>query len=232
MNCIVLSDRISFQQLERCISEYRTLNLLGFFHDKKSFMDALSGIQGLDIAFIDIKLLGIENLALINNLNRPPNIIIVTSTDEFAIKAFDYGVIDYLLKPVTFPRFFRAVDKTSRYFLKKNLQKQDNEDIYIRKGTELVKLKLNDLYLLEGCENYVRLYIGKQKYAIHFTMKAIENQLPSDSFKRIHKSYIINRNYIKVIKEDTLDVIIGENVKTVPIGKTYKDSLIKSINFL
>lgn len=232
MKCLIVDDKNSCKQLEKYVSEYETLALIRSFHDKKSFLEEVSNITDIDIIFVDIKMIGLECLEIINNLKKQPNVIIVTSTDEFALKSFDYGVVDYILKPVSYPRFFRAVDKTARYFLHNELSRQKNEDIYIRKGTELIKLKLSDLQLAEGCENYVRLFMGRQRYAIHFTMKAIESQLPSQTFKRVHKSYIVNCNCINAIKEDLLEINIGDQVKNVPIGKTYKESLIESLNLL
>ncbi len=162
----------------------------------------------------------------------PPNIIIVSSGEEYALKAFEFNVVDYLLKPVLYGRFCKAIDKTIRYFSKKDIASSENDEIFIKKGSSLVKLKLSDIIYIEALENYVTLSTNDDKYTIHFTMKAIENQLPSGVFIRVHRSYIINKSMIQAIKENSLDLIVGESIKSVPVGKSFRDSLLNDINVM
>jgi DNA-binding LytR/AlgR family response regulator len=168
----------------------------------------------------------------IGSLDFPPNIIIVSSAEEYALKAFDFNVVDYLLKPVTYGRFCKAIDKTVRYFARKEGNPNGEEEIFIKKGSSLVKLKLRDIIYIEALENYVTLNTNDDKYTIHFTMKAIENQLPSGVFIRVHRSYIINKSMIQSIKENSLDLNIGGSLKNIPVGKSFRDSLLNDINVM
>jgi DNA-binding LytR/AlgR family response regulator len=168
----------------------------------------------------------------IRSLDFPPNIIIVSSAEEFALKAFDFNVVDYLLKPVTYGRFCKAIDKTIRYFARKEVSNSGDEEIFIKKGSSLVKLKLTEIIYIEALENYVTLNTNDDRFTIHFTMKAIENQLPSGVFIRVHRSFIINKSMIQTIKENTLDLIVGGAVKSIPVGKSFRDSLLNDINVM
>jgi DNA-binding LytR/AlgR family response regulator len=96
----------------------------------------------------------------------------------------------------------------------------------------LVKLKLKDILYIEALENYVTLITDKERFTIHFTMKAIENQLPSGVFIRTHRSYIVNRSLILAIKENSLDLNVGGSVKNIPVGKSFRDSLLNEINVI
>jgi DNA-binding LytR/AlgR family response regulator len=232
MNCIIVDDKNSATQLEEYVSKYSSIKLVGTFNDPASAMDLLSTGNNIDLIFLDLKLTGLESLETIGNLKNNPTIIVVSLTDEYAIRAFDYNVADYLLKPVAYSRFCRAVDKTLRFYMNKSPKIQDRKEIYIKKGNSLIKLKIRDIIFIEGLENYVTLFINQEKYVIHFTMKAIENQLPSDMFIRIHKSYIVNKNNIKKINENSLDLTIGNDRRSVPVGLTYRESMLNKINVM
>ncbi len=166
------------------------------------------------------------------SLDNPPNIILVTSAEEYALKAFDFNVVDFLLKPVSYGRFCKAIDKTIRYYSRKETASTGDEEIFIKKSSTLVKLKLKDIIFIEALENYVTLNTRDDRFTIHFTMKAIENQLPSGLFIRVHRSYIINKSMIQSIKDNTLELLVGDTVKNIPVGKSFRDSLLNDINVM
>ncbi len=151
---------------------------------------------------------------------------------EFALKAFDFNVVDFLLKPVSYARFCKAIDKVVRYFSPKEISKSGDEEIFIKKGSSLVKLKLREIVFVEALENYVTLNTNTDKFTIHFTMKAIESQLPSGVFIRVHRSFIINKSMIQAIKESSLDLMVGHTIKNIPVGKSFRDSLLNDINVM
>jgi DNA-binding LytR/AlgR family response regulator len=173
-----------------------------------------------------------DGFDFIGSLEFPPNIIIVSSAEEYALKAFDFNVVDYLLKPIPYARFCKAIDKTIRYFTRKETINSGDQEIFIKKGSSLVKLKLKDIIYVEALENYVTVNTAEEKYTIHFTMKAIENQLPSTLFTRVHRSFIINKSMIQAIKENTLDLVVGKTLKSIPVGKSFRDTLLNDINVM
>lgn len=140
--------------------------------------------------------------------------------------------MDYLLKPVTYSRFCKAVDKAIRYYANKEVSNSDANEIFIKKGSILVKLKIKDIIYVEALENYIILNTKNEKFTIHFTMKAIEFQLPSETFIRVHRSFIVNTGLIKAIKEDSLDLFIGNELKNIPVGQSFKEQLLTRIRIM
>ena len=233
MNCIIVDDDIlTCKILEGYVSKSTSLNLIGTFSDSVEARDVLTKRQDIDLVILDIQMPEMDGFEIIRSLEFPPNIIIVSSAEEYALKAFDLNVVDYLLKPITYGRFCKAIDKTIRYFARKEGTKNGDEEIFIKKGSSLVKLKLTEIIYIEALENYITLNTNDDKFTIHFTMKAIENQLPSGVFIRVHRSFIINKSMIQTIKENTLDLNIGGSVKSIPVGKSFRDSLLNDINVM
>jgi len=233
MNCIIVDDdKLTCKILEGYVSKSTLLTLVGSFSDSVEARNILTKRHDIDLIILDIEMPEMNGFDFIGSLDFPPNIIIVSSAEEYALKAFDFNVVDYLLKPVTYGRFCKAIDKTVRYFARKESNPSGEEEIFIKKGTSLVKLKLRDIIYIEALENYVTLNTSDDKFTIHFTMKAIENQLPSGVFIRVHRSYIINKSMIQSIKENSLDLNVGGSVKNIPVGKSFRDSLLNDINVM
>ncbi len=233
MNCIIVDDdKLSCKLLEGYVGKFASLNLVGIFSDSVSARNELSKRKDIDLIFLDVEMPEIDGFEFIGSLEYPPNIIIVSSAEEYALKAFDFNVVDYLLKPIAYARFCKAIDKTLRYFSRKETVNTGDQEIFIKKGSALVKLKLKDIIYVEALENYVTVNTLEEKFTIHFTMKAIENQLPNILFTRVHRSYIINKSLIQSIKENSLDLRVGDSVKSIPVGKSFRDTLLNDINVM
>ncbi len=233
MNCIIVDDdQMSCKILEGYVAKSASLNLIGSFSDSVEARNIITKRSDIDLVILDIQMPEMDGFDFINSLDYPPNIIIVTGTEGYALKAFDFNVVDYLLKPISYGRFAKAIDKTIRYFSRKEISNTGDEEIFIKKGSSLVKLKLKDIIYIEALENYVTLTTNEDRFTIHFTMKAIENQLPSGVFIRVHRSFIINKSMIQAIKENSLDLIVGDTVKSIPVGKSFRESLLNDINVM
>jgi len=233
MNCIIVDDdKLSCKILEGYVNKYASLNLLGVYNDPISARNEMARLKDVDLILLDVKMPEMDGFDFIGSLDHPPNIIIVSGGGEFALRAFDFNVVDFLLKPISYARFCKAIDKTVRYFTPREITSSGDEEIFIKKGSSLVKLKLRDIVFVEALENYVTLNTNIDKFTIHFTMKAIENQLPSGVFIRVHRSFIINKSMIQAIKENSLDITIGNTVKNIPVGKSFKDTLLNDINVM
>jgi DNA-binding LytR/AlgR family response regulator len=233
MNCIIVDDdKLSCKLLEGYVNKYASLNLVGIYNDAVTARNEIAKQKDVDLILLDIKMPEMDGFDLIGSLDHPPNIIIVSGGGEFALKAFDFNVVDFLLKPISYARFCKAIDKVIRYFAPKEASKSGDEEIFIKKGSSLVKLKLREIVFVEALENYVTLNTNTDKFTIHFTMKAIESQLPSGVFIRVHRSFIINKSMIQAIKESSLDIMIGSAVKNIPVGKSFRDSLLNDINVM
>jgi DNA-binding LytR/AlgR family response regulator len=232
MNCIICADKISCKLLEEYVGKSPSLNLIGTFTDSVSVRNQLSKRQDIDLIFLDIEILEMDSFNFISNLDYKPNIIVLSSSDQYAIKSFDISVVDYLLKPVTYSRFCRAVDKAIRYYSRTEVRKNSDNEIFIKNESSLVKLQLKDIIYIEALENYITLNTNDKRFTIHFTMKAIESQLPTEFFIRVHRSFIVNKSFIQTIHENSLDLIVGDTLKNFPVGKSFRDLLLNNINLM
>jgi DNA-binding LytR/AlgR family response regulator len=232
MNCIICADKISCSLLEGYARKYSSLNLIGTFSDSATIRNQLLENHEIELVILDIDLSKIDVFNIINSQDFKPNIIIVSSGDQYALKAFDFNVVDYLLKPVTYLRFCKAVDKAIKYYSHKDGSNSISNEIFIKKGSLLVKLKLKDILYIEALENYIILNTPDQKFTIHFTMKAMENYLPAGIFIRVHRSFIVNKSLIQTIKENSLELNVGKDLKTIPVGNSFRDYLLNSISMM
>jgi DNA-binding LytR/AlgR family response regulator len=232
MNCIIGADIVNCKLLVEFVAKSSSLNLLGTFTDSVSVRNQLSKRQDIDLLFLDIEILEMDSLDFISHLDYKPNIIILSSSDQFAIKAFDISVVDYLLKPITYSRFYRAIDKAIKFYSRNVVSNNVDNEIFIKKESSLIKLKFKDIIYIEALENYITLTTNDKKFTIHFTMKAIENQFPSGIFIRVHRSFIVNKSMIRAIKENSLDLIVGNTIKNFPVGKSFRDLLLNNINLM
>jgi DNA-binding LytR/AlgR family response regulator len=234
MNCIIVDDDLlSCRIFEEYVNKFPTLTLIGSFSNSIEARNAITKRHDVDLIILDIQMPEMNGFDFMGSLDFHPNIIIISSAEEYALKAFDFNVVDYLLKPVTYGRFCKAIDKTIRYFTRKETTTNaDDEEIFIKKGSSLVKLKLREIIYIEALENYVTLITNNDKFTIHFTMKAIENQLPSGVFIRVHRSFIINKSMIQTINESSLDLNVAGTLKNIPVGKSFRDSLLNDINVM
>jgi DNA-binding LytR/AlgR family response regulator len=233
MNCIIIDDdNLSCKVIGEFVRKSASLTLIGTYSDSIEARNILTKRHDIDLLFLDIEMPEMNGFEFIGSLDNPPNIIIISSGENHAAKAFDFNVVDYLVKPVSYSRFCKAIDKTMRYHAKKDSGPTGDKEIFIKKGSSLVKLKINDIIYIEALENYVTLSTNDDKYTIHFTMKAIEDYLPPGVFIRVHRSYIINKSNIQTIKENSLDLNIGGTFKSIPVGKSFRDSLLNDINVM
>jgi DNA-binding LytR/AlgR family response regulator len=159
-------------------------------------------------------------------------VIIISSKEKYALEAFEYSVTDYLLKPISYARFFKAASKAQEVFDKKPVATEGDNEIFIKKSSSLVKINYDEIMWVEALENYVVIVTNAEKYTIHFTMKSIESQLPAAKFKRVHRSFIVNISHILSIEDNSVVVKTAEGKRAIPIGKSYRDKLLSDLNLM
>jgi DNA-binding LytR/AlgR family response regulator len=196
-------------------------------------MEVLHSNKQIDLIFLDIELPEMSGIDFLNLETNLPQIIIISAKEKYAVNAFDYDITDYLLKPFSFVRFTKAVQKVQDKIDQRKLN-ETNDEIYIKQNSSLIKLKYADILWIEALENYIVVNTMTEKLTFHSTMKAISEKLPADRFIRIHRSFIVNINYIDCIEENSYIVIKAHNnnVATLAIGKNYREQLMDSLNLL
>ena len=234
MNCIIVDDDpLSRKIIEGFIEKTDALNLIGSFESPLDSFQIFEKEEPVDLIFLDVEMPEMTGLEFLNTLDSPPMIIIVSGQEKYALEAYEYDVIDYLLKPLALPRFYKSINKAQKRFQEKESISKYPEEIFIKKkNSTLVRLRYDDILWVEALENYVTVNTFQEKFTIHFTMKAIENKLPSGNFKRVHRSYIVNIKRIERIEDNNVIIKANNSTKVIPIGKSYRDNLMNDLNLI
>ncbi|MGF2413908.1 LytR/AlgR family response regulator transcription factor [Ferruginibacter sp.] len=188
--------------------------------------------QNIDLVFLDIQMPELSGIDFIKAINGKAKVILTTAYSEFAIEGFELAVVDYLLKPVRFPRFLTAVQKAVKIISEKTVDTEiKNEENYIFVKTEskgkLLKINLDDIEYIEGMKNYVAIYIGGKKTMVYTNLKDLVHHLPARQFLRVHKSFIIPINQITGIEGNR--IVLKNVTAEILIGESYKDDLMEII---
>lgn len=230
LKCLVLDDEPLGREI---IEEY--VNNTPFLELSASFgkpLEALTYLQEnkIDILLTDIEMPQLNGLQFIDSLKSKPLIIFITAYRDYAIEGFESGVVDYLVKPVAYNRFIKAITRAQESLKAKEFVQTDNQfeldRIFIKSDNKLVKIFFEDIVYIEALKDYLRIHISeKERYITHSTMKAMEEKLP-DYFFRIQRSYIINTKYIKSFYGNTVKLSIGESLG---ISTNHKADLFKRL---
>jgi len=190
--------------------------------------DALEVLKSnpVDLLFLDIQMPEITGIGLLKTLQKKPMVIFTTAYSEYALEGFELDVVDYLLKPITFERFLRAVNKTQARMTGLPLAQPTTDDfIFVKDGTKLVKIMINDILYVEGLKDYVTIFTKTQKVVSLQRLKAMEDQLPASLFIRIHNSYIVSLRAITSIHKNEVEI----GTAFLPVGETFKKSFKEAI---
>ncbi len=235
MNCIIIDDdKLSIKIIEEFVGRTEDLHLVGSFSSAVDAMHALDqpNANEVDLIFLDIEMPEMSGIEFLDSLEVIPQVIIYSSQEKYALESYEYDVTDYLLKPVHFGRFIKAVNRARERYEKKESPVKESTEIFIKNNGSLVRVKYDDILWIEALENYVVLNTFNEKYTIHFTMKAISDKMPTDKFMRIHRSFIVNFSKIKVIEDNSVIIMTEDGSKVIPIGKSYRDKLMNDINLI
>lgn len=228
INCIIVDDEeMSRATIELFVSQTDSLNLIGLCSSAVEAANFLKN-QEIDLIFLDIEMPQMSGLELIKTLENSPKIILVTSKKDYAVEAFEYNVVDYLVKPVDYSRFLQAVNRViAPGELIQNNSRQ-NDEIFIKSDSKIVKINFSSILYVEALADYAIIQLGKTRHIIHSTMKALEQKLPSNTFVRVHRSYIVNISKINSIED--MNIVIGD--ANIPVGASYREKFMKKINML
>ena len=236
MDCIIIDDeKMARVIIKTLCNDVKSLNLVEEFSGAIEAMKYLINNK-VDLIFLDIHMPGFSGLDFIKTLKDPPKIILTTSDPKFAIEAFEYDfIVDYLLKPVVFTRFKKAIDKAERKSISTNKVKKEvdkakeiDNDFYINIDRRLIKIDLSSIYLIEAKGDYIKIKTKTKDYTVHSTLKKIEEKLPDSIFLKIHRSYIINIK--KIIDIEDNSVLIEKDV--VPVSRSKRPELMKRLDLL
>ena len=227
INCLVIDDEpIARKGL---MEHIRQIDFLVAAGECKNPVEAASLVKKnkIDLLYLDIqmpKMTGIDFLK--NNPGLPP-VIFTTAYSEYAIEGYELDILDYLLKPISFNRFYKSAIKAKEFIDLKSSDRFVEKDNYffIKCNQKIEKIVIGDVIYVEGMANYVAIHTAQKKYIAYLTFKGIEEQLPAHLFIRIHRSYLIATHAIKSVNPDE---VVLPNI-TLPISKNYKDHVMKLV---
>lgn len=232
MNCIIIDDEpLAREGMQMHIAKTPNLNLLGSFATTFDAGEILNTAT-VDLIFLDINMPEMSGLDFVKTLTHSPMIVFATAYPQYAIDSYELDAVDYLLKPIRFERFVKAINKVQDYL--NLIESKDNQAnkiesvekdfIFIKADKKLYKLFFDTIIYIEGLKDYAIIHIDNKKIVTAMNLKTIFDQLPQSVFSRISKSYIVNFKHITSI--DTFNVYTSNNVE-LPLGNTFKDDFLK-----
>lgn len=225
---IVDDDPLCLKLLERYCQKSPNLEVINTYLSGEAAIQSFS--SNIDLIFLDIEMPEMSGMEFLDQLAVVPNFIFTTSNPDYALDAFQYGAIDYLVKPVSFPRFSQAIEKASQRIAPQMQTTMNSlEDyLFIKDKGQLIRLDFEDILYFENIKDYVMIWTKNQKYIIYSTLKAVLAKLPIEHFIKVHRTYIVNFSKIENIEENSL--VIGR--KVIPISKAHKPILMKRLKLL
>lgn len=221
IKCIIIEDEPSSQNvLQQFVSRLDFLQLEGICNNALEAMDFLK-THPVDLLFLDINMPHLSGLSFYKSLQNPPLVIFTTAYSEYALDGFDVNATDYLLKPFSFERFFKAVTKAREILSNKTEQ----EHIIIKADKKLHQVKFGDILFVEALGDYIKIHLKDKTLVTYKTLSKIKSALPESNFLQVHKSYIINKNCIDYVEGN--QVIIQNN--KIPLGQKFKTDFLNRL---
>jgi len=229
IKCIIVEDeRLAQDVIKNHLQRSGRFNLVGTYRNAPEAREALEK-EEVDLIFLDIQLPGMTGLHFLRSLSNPPLVVFITSYPEYALESYEFNVIDYLLKPVSYERFSKTIDKIIDGKIFKtsanDIKPFHHEHLFIRSNSKFFRISFSDIIYIEGMKDYLKIHTADHVIITHQTMGEMENILPSGQFIRIHKSYIIAIAHIKAVFGNSVDM--GKEL--LPIGLFYKDRIMSFI---
>jgi DNA-binding LytR/AlgR family response regulator len=235
IDCIVADDEaLAREVMESYIVKTATLRLAASCANGIEVFNVLNR-NPADLLFLDIHMPQLTGIELLRTVKNPPSVIITTAYREFALEGYELNVVDYLLKPISFQRFLKAVDKyqlsrNPRHFKTATSPERDVQDgamgfIYVKSDKKMVRVMLKDLLYIEGLKDYVKVHTTETSIITYQTLTYFEEKLSGDQFIRIHRSYIVSLNHIHAYNATQIE--IGK--VSIPIGSSYAREIIRKL---
>jgi len=226
IKCIIVEDeRLAQQVVEAYIEKTSQLQLVAVCNNALEATEVLNK-QQTDLIFLDIQLPGMTGLNFLKTLQNPPLVILTTAYPDYALESYDFNVTDYLLKPISFERFTKAINKIIEGNLITQRSKVESDHLYVKSSGKFIRVNFADIVYIEGMKDYLKICTTHSNIIILQTMNEMERLLPPAQFIRVHKSYIVSLQYIKSI--------YGNNIETsrltIPIGINYKEKVMQLVS--
>lgn len=228
IKCIIVDDDpMSRKSLEILCGKISDLDLVATYESPLEAMSEIDNAE-IDLIFMDVMMPEISGIEVIKSMQVAPEVVLVTSSKEYALEAFEHNVTDYLLKPITLPRLLKTVDRIKSR-RESHIEKPVNSDeIYVKVKSRLVKLKYDEILWIESKGDYALFKTTDKSHIVHATLKKLEEKLPTDIFFKVHRSYIVNMS--KIIDIEDNSILIQE--KVIPVSRSQREGLMNRLNLI
>jgi DNA-binding LytR/AlgR family response regulator len=234
IRCVVVDDEaLARELLEDNIRRVPFLELAATCKNAFEAMEVLSAAP-VDLVFLDIHMPDLSGIQFLKTLTERPMVIFTTAYEQYALQGYDLDVVDYLLKPFSYERFLKSVNKANDLMKRTSKPSPETAEdtatrenfLFVRSEYKLVKIEIRDILYIEGLKDYIRIHSPEKTVVTLMSMKAIEERLGNMCFVRVHRSYIVNLRKIDYIQGNTLKV----GAKDVPIGENFRENFFSIIN--
>lgn len=232
LRCLLIDDEPpALKVLARYIAAINGLEVAGQCNNAIEALDVLQQ-KTVDVIFLDIKMPHIIGTDFLKNLSHPPKVIFVTAYREYAVEGFELDAVDYLVKPVSFERFFKAITKLNRMLGQEPAVQIVSDTpkpagfVYLKVDRDMKKIFVNDVEYIEGWKDYVKVFVSGGKYfLVKQSISAMENLMSEHKFMRVHRSYMVS--FDKISGYNGMSVLLSG--KEIPIGRLYKQSVMERL---
>jgi two-component system LytT family response regulator len=229
LRCLVIDDDpLSIQIVENCIASTDFLTSAGSCTSAVQAAEVLR-TQSVDLLFLDVEMPLMSGIDLLRTLQNPPLVVLITSSQQYAVEAFEHDVVDYLVKPISYARFLKASQRALELATARPEPATATETAdftFMKVDTKLVKVIFDEVRYVEALGDYVHVVTGQSKLIVYSTMKAVEEKFPAGLFVRVHRSFIVNLKRVQAIEDNSI-LIDG---KHIPIGQTYTRDVFQRLN--
>jgi len=226
IKCVIIDDEpLAIKVLEQHLGKIPDLTLIGSFNNPVDALNFLES-QKVDLLFLDIQMPLLTGLDYIKNTNIKPKIIFTTAYREYAMEGYELDVIDYLLKPISFPRFLKAINKykevysSSESLINKKNNKLESKSIYVNVNKKHLRIDFDSILYIDSAKDYIRIHTKERSFTTKEKISVFLEKLPSN-FIRVHRSYIVNKDKITAFTANDVEIDKIE----IPIGNSYKQDI-------
>ncbi|SEB70783.1 DNA-binding response regulator, LytR/AlgR family [Tenacibaculum sp. MAR_2009_124] len=221
INCVIIDDEpLAINVIKNHLQEFQNISIVDTFNNPLDALETLENNE-VHVLFLDINMPKMNGLDFLKNIPVKPHVIITTAYREFAADSYDLDVLDYLVKPIPFPRFLKCINKlTQRIHNNDNVKSstlKDESYIFLKVDKKLVKVRYDDILFIESLKDYIKVCTTAGNYIVHKSLTSITEELPENNFLRIHRSYTIAIDKVKSIEGNSVEI----NAKRLPIGRKY-----------
>ena len=227
MKCVLIDDEpMDLMALSELMSSYDEIEIVGKFHDPIEAKDFVNKSK-VDIIVLDVEMPELNGLDFIKSIVNVEHVVLISSHKTYAAESYDYNVTDYIVKPINKKRLDQAVEKVK--LVSDSIKTSFDRDFaFVKDGTKIIRIDFKEILFIEALADYVQINTIHGRYTVLATMKSMQANLPEDDFFRIHRSYIVRKDKIRVIEDN----MILMETKNIPISRSSKQEFFNTFNFL